>query len=793
MLEQQTFGSWLRRKRKALDLTREGLADRVGCSIATIRKIEAEERRPSAQIAERLADVLDISQDERTAFLRFARGDWRVAPGETKEGSPWQSPTNAPRSNVPATTTSLVGREQEIGEILDYVLIPNVRLITLMGSPGIGKTRLSIEVAHDAVDHFPDGVFFVALAPLDDPNLIGITIAQALGYVSTRNISTSKQLKEGIGDKRMLIILDNCEHLIDDVASLAASLLSACSHLKILATSRESLRIAGEWLYPVPTFGLPTESSSITIEDTSHFPALTLFAERARAVRPDFKLDRENIRTVSAICAHLDCLPLAIELIAARMRLMSPQALLTRRNDQFILSADGMRAPSLRQKTLNNAIGWSYELLSEEEKTLFAYCSIFSGTFTLEAVERIFSKSVEKSVSDLMTSLFDKSLLQRSFDEHGEPIFTMLVTIKKFARERLRDRGEEAEMCNLHLAYFLDLAIKADKELRGHNQLYWLQRLDFTRDNLRAALDWTIETGQTEMALKLARKLHWFWFVRGDHNEGIQSLTRVLERPDALFYPGAQAEALTQIAHHVFLQVHHSGLRVEENSVMPLAERALSIARAHTDKHNTARSLAMLGLALTYGENFALAQSALEESQALYREVKDEWGYAHALMCLAWGFFRQGNLDAYLTLNGQALAVFKKLGDRYFTCVTLRGMAAAYLKQNDLTRAMAGLREALLAAQELKSKYEIAVTLAWCGQAEKQLEHSMRSVCLFWAYRSILDSIGVWSERDEDEFENDLAPSRAGLGESEFAQAMEQGRAMTMEQAIAYALEDQSA
>jgi len=426
-LAEVSFGEWLKRQRKAVGLTQEQLAEQVSCSTSALKKIEAEERRPSAQIVERLAEIFNIPPNERTAFLRFARGDWASAPHETGGEIPWRASAISTRSNLPATATSLIGREKEIVDVHDYLLRADIRLVTLIGPPGIGKTRLSIESARTALPNFPADVFFVALAPLDDPALIAVTIAQALGYVGVRNISTNEQLKEGIGDKQMLIVLDNCEHLIEDVASLASGLLSACSHLKILATCRESLRIPGEWLYPVPAFDVPSENSFIDMETASNFPALILFAERARAVRPDFVLNAENIKTVSAICAHLDGLPLVIELIAARMRLMSPQALLERLNDQFILSADGMRTASTRQKTLQNAIGWSYNLLSDEEQKLFARLSVFSGGFTLEAAETIFPRTVsEKSVTDLIALLLDKSLLQRIPNERGEPRYTML-------------------------------------------------------------------------------------------------------------------------------------------------------------------------------------------------------------------------------------------------------------------------------------------------------------------------------------------------------------------------------
>src|SRR5512138_514997 len=313
MQEVHSFGYWLRLKRKALDLTREALADRVGCSVSTLRKLEDEERRPSTQIAELLAEIFKIPTTERPSFLRFARGDWRSAPSSGDEEAPWRVATPAlpqpPRSNLPATFTSLIGRDKDIAAVQGYLTNPDIRLVTLIGAPGIGKTRLSIASASKSLADFPDGVFFVALAPVDQPSLIPSATLQALGYNEKNNLSPEERLIEGIGNKRMLLVLDNCEHLIEDITRLASSLLSACSRLIILTTSREALGIPGEWLYSVPALDIPKEYSIVDVETVSECPALVLFAERARAARSDFALKAEDIRAVVSICSQLDGLP----------------------------------------------------------------------------------------------------------------------------------------------------------------------------------------------------------------------------------------------------------------------------------------------------------------------------------------------------------------------------------------------------------------------------------------------------------------------------------------------------
>jgi predicted ATPase/DNA-binding XRE family transcriptional regulator len=783
IVEGYSFGHWLRLKRKALDLTREGLAGRVGCSAGTIQKLEEEERRPSAQMAERLAQIFDIPPNEQPAFLRFTRGELPSRIAETQKDAPWNTSANLPRSNLPAIVTSLIGRESEIADVRNYLLKADIHLVTLIGPPGIGKTRLSIESARAIALDFPDGVFFAALASLDSPALIAVTVAQALGYVGIGNVSTLEQLKEGIGNKQILIVLDNCEHLIEDVASLASSLLSVCPRLKILATSRESLRIPGEWLYPVPALDISGEDPSLDMAAALNFPALILFAERARAVRPNFVLDAENIKPIAAICRQLDGLPLAIELIAARMRLITPQALSERLHDQFMLSADGMRAVPARQKSLNDAIEWSYRLLSEEEQKIFASLSIFSGGFTLEAAETIFSHPFGgQNISALILSLLDKSLLQRSLDLSAEPQYTMLVTIREFAGQRLQEIHRETELRNWHLAYFLELAGQADHELRGPNQLDWLNRLNSMQDNLRVALDWAIKTGQAETALQLAQRLWWYWSKRSEFNEGRQWLKQVISMREASLFPNLYADVLTQLAHHTCLQL-------EAKEAKPFIEQALPIARTHSNSQTLANALMVSGIVLTFEENFAVAQSALEESISIFQEIQDKWGAAVAVMSLGYSAHKRDDRETALALRKQALAVFRELGDPYFQSVCLYATGNLRAKQGDWEEGLSELRESLKLSSALGSRFEIAAGLFRLAETEQHLGQIARAVRLYCAAKNVYDSIGAWHQADELKLEEYLTPCRLALSEAEFRKAIEGGHSMSTEQAIGYALE----
>jgi predicted ATPase/DNA-binding XRE family transcriptional regulator len=654
-LTEVSFGEWLKRRRKAEGLTQEQLARQLNCSTIALRKIEAEERRPSAQIVERLAKIFNIPSNEQRVFLRFARGDWKSAPSAESEEAPWRTSSVSPRSNLPASLTSLIGREQELASVREYLSNPSIRLVTLIGPPGIGKTRLSIEAARAELADFPDGVFFIALAPLENPNLVAQTISQTLGFVESQNRSPLERLRDGIGEKQMLIVLDNCEHLIEEVALIASDLLSTCPRLKILATSREAFHVPGEWLFPLSALSIPTDTQlqSIELKDISEFSALALFAERARAVRPDFTLNTENIQPVTSICTQLDGLPLAIELIAARVRLMSPQTLLESLSGQFTLYADGMRAVSARQKTLHGAIAWSYDLLSPEEQKLFVCLSVFVGGFTLDAAETIFSPTIiNKSVSDLIASLLDKSLLQRTFDHEarGSPRFSMLVTVQRFALEYLSQMSDEAEIHNRHLDYFLDLAERAESALKGPAQVEWLARLKNESDNLRATLNWAAKTKAIEAGLYIAGRLR---SLRIYLNEGERWLIEFINRPESHNYPMALAKAL--YAHGSILWQLQRFSEAHDAT-----KESLAISRSCCDRQGEIDGLYLLGSIMQHLDSQESKAEIELEALALAKSLGDRWRQAEVLADLGWDHSDYPRARAYWE---EAAQLYREVGD----------------------------------------------------------------------------------------------------------------------------------
>jgi predicted ATPase/DNA-binding XRE family transcriptional regulator len=409
-LSEVSFGEWLKRQRKGMGLTQQQLAAKIHCSTIALKKIEAEERRPSAQMVERIAEVLNIPHLEQMPFLRFARGDWQYAPSSDREDMPWRASDEVSRSNLPLQMSSFVGRDKERKEIEN--LIASNRLVTLVGSGGVGKTRLSLKIGEQVLEDYANGVWLVELASLLDSLLVPRTTAIAIGLRDEPRRPVIDMLADYLHRKKMLIILDNCEHVLDACAQLADTLLKQCPHLKILATSREALGVAGESSYPVHSLSLPnTDETSPDI--LNQYDAVRLFVDRAGAVQPNFQVTDQNASAIAQICARLDGIPLAIELAAARVKGLSIEQIALHLDDRFHLLTGGSRMALPRQRTLQATIDWSYELLSQAERVLFARLSVFAGGCTLEAAECVCAGAGIESdeVVDLLLHLVDKSLV----------------------------------------------------------------------------------------------------------------------------------------------------------------------------------------------------------------------------------------------------------------------------------------------------------------------------------------------------------------------------------------------
>ena len=545
------FGLWLKHQRRAMDLTQEVLAQQIGCALVTLRKIESGERRPSKQILERLAAILSIPPAEQPAFMAYARAVYpdaapplpRVAP-EAPEQVPWRTPgRDLFSNNLPAQLTSFIGRQREMAEVRR--LLGETRLMTLTGAGGAGKTRLALEAAAGLRPDFTDGIWWVELASLYDPALVPQAVGAALGLRDQASRPMLDQLGDHLRARRLLLVLDNCEHLIAACAITANTLLRVAPTLRILVTSREPLEIAGEITYRVPSLETPDPAHLPPFASLARFEAVRLFADRAAAVLPGFVLTEANGSAVAEICCGLDGIPLAIELAAARMRTLSVEELRVRLRDRFRVLTGGSRVALPRHRTLRATIDWSYGLLSEPERVLLRRLAVFTGGWTLEAAEAVCSGDgvPEGEVLDLLAHLVDKSLVILEWpSDVGR--YRLLETVRQYGLELLEERGETLIWRQRHASFFLAVAEEAEPKLFGPEQDAWFARLEAEHGNLRAALEWLAQQDEALQGLRLAGALWRFWEVRGHLAEARTWLSEMLRRAGPNADAAARAKAL---------------------------------------------------------------------------------------------------------------------------------------------------------------------------------------------------------------------------------------------------------
>jgi predicted ATPase len=701
-------------------------------------------------LAKEPADRYASAQETAQALKELARARKTEAAG-------------AARNNLPLQLTSFIGREREVGDVrrllgaaengadgnsLGETLGPATasRLLTLTGSAGTGKTRLALEAAGGLLDDYPDGVWLVELASLADPALLPQAVAAVLGVREEPGRPAENALHDYLRDKRLLLLLDNCEHLVNECARVAETLLRACPNLHILATSRESLGIAGETAYRVPSLAFPTQRQAASLPELAQYDAVRLFVDRASAVQPSFRLTEENAPALVRLVARLDGIPLAIELAAARLKALSVEQVADRLNDRFRLLTGGSRTALPRQQTLQALIDWSYDLLSEPERALLRRLSVFAGGFTLEAAESVASdedqeagngnRATRKSslakadVLDVLLRLVDKSLVTLERDEiEGDTRYRLLETIRQYALERLLEGGgvEAARARGRHLVFCLALAEQAETWLRGPEQMAWLDQLDLEHDNLRAALDWSL--GASEVGgdgaqadrsavagLRLAGSLWLFWYLRSSRTEGRAWLERTLEAARPVPNPTDPAELAArdpELAAARSKALAGVGWLADESpaATVPYAE-SLALARALGDRWGMALALRGLAEVKTMGGDKNLARAEVSESLAIFRELGDTWGEALALFGLAWlPETPDGDRMAGRPLWEASLKLFRQSGDRWGMAVALAALSQDARVRGDYEHAAALSQDSLVLFRELGDKAGMATSL----------------------------------------------------------------------------------
>jgi len=583
-------------------------------------------------------------------------------------------------NNLPRQPTPFLGREREVDEVVQMLRDDHVRLLTLTGTGGSGKTRLALQAAAEALDAFPDGVSFVPLASLADPTLIPSAVAQALVVPEQGGRPVVEVLRDYLAGKQFLLILDNCEHLLAAVADLVADLLAASASLTVLATSRAPLRLRAEQEWEVPPLALPRRPPPPpTAEQLSPYAAVRLFVERAQAVRPDFAVDNASAPAVAEICWRLDGLPLAIELAAARVRLFPPEALLARLEKRLPFLTGGARDAPARQRTLRDAIAWSHDLLDPEEQAVFRRLGVFVGGFTLEAAEAVVNPDGALDVVGLVERLCEHSLLRTEDGTGDEPRFGILETVREFAAERLTESGEEEVTRDAHAAFLTELVERARVGMEGPDEAAWHARLSVEHGNVRVALGWLLERQKAETALAMATGVRRFWEFRYHYAEGISWLERALEAAGPT-PTSVRAWGLRSLGNLVFVNG-------DARRAIALYEEALAIFRAGGDDAGVNIALASLAIGrATLGELTA-ARAAAEEGLAVSRRIGNERGEAYALRGIGFAASVAGDLPAAVAAYEAALTIFRRLGELWADLNTLTELGWVALQQGSIRRA----------------------------------------------------------------------------------------------------------
>jgi predicted ATPase/DNA-binding XRE family transcriptional regulator len=716
------FGELLKQYRLAAGLTQEELAERARMSVRAIGDLERGTRRtPHKDTLYLLADALNLSDDDQALLFEAVRSSRRTAASSAPLAR-----ALAPPKGLPATLTPLIGREREEAAIAHVLRQDEVRLLTLTGPAGIGKTRLATQVALGLGAHFAT-VVFVPFASVRDPSLVAPVIGQALGLHEQPNSPAMEQLSDYLSGRELLLVLDNFEQVVQAGPNVA-QLLAVCPRVKALMTSRVALGVRGEHEFAVPPLETPDLAQLPSLEDLSRYPAVTLFVQRARAIKPTFAVTPALAPVIAAICARLDGIPLALELAAARIKLFPPRALLARLDESLALLTNGPADLPERQQTMRRAIDWSYQLLGDSEQRLFRRLAVFVDGWTLEAAETVScgDDPPVASIMDGLAYLVDSSLVVQEEQDDDEPRFRLLQLMREYGWEQLVAHSEASLLRSRHAEYYLAMAEKAAPELDGPNQRVWLARLAQEHPNLRAALDWASETQSIECGLRLGSALCKFWKLHGHASEGRAWLERFLS-----LQPSSQrdrdktlrADVLMSAGHLAWVQADHEAARA-------LLAESLELYRAQRNQRGIALVLNNQGMIADERGEYERAVALFEESLALWRGFGDVIQIGALLNNLACVAFRQERYAEAKALFEESLALQRAAHNHWDVALTLCNLGETTRMEGDLTRAALLIEEGVEAHRELGDRGEIAYALVNLADVVRELGDLERAAML---------------------------------------------------------------
>jgi non-specific serine/threonine protein kinase len=686
-----------------------------------------------------------------------------------------------PPNNLPLQLSSFVGREKELAEVMR--LLGDARLLTLTGPGGCGKTRLALAATGELAEGFEDGVWLVELAPLADPSLVSQAVASVVGVREQPGRSLTETLSDHLRTRKLLVVLDNCEHVIEACATLAEALLRSCPELRVMATSREALGIVGEVAWPVPPLSLPDLRRVPEVESLPRYESARLFVERAEAVKPTFAITDQNAASVAQVCYRLDGIPLALELAAARTKVLSVEQIAERLDDCFGLLVAGGRTALPRHKTLHATMDWSHELLQEEERVLFRRLSVFAGGFSIEAAESVCAgEEIERAeVLEIFSHLVDKSLIVAR-EAGGEERYRLLETIRKYGQEKLSESGEAEQVREQHAGYYAALAEEAEPELKGERQVAWLERFELDHDNLRAAISWSLEQGKLQGAAQLGWALWLFWWIRGHFAEGRRWMEEALAKGSGMPAP-ARAQALFVAGTMACGQGDH-------RSAEALLEESATLFRELGDSQGVAYALGSAAVVAITQERYERGIVYSEEATDLFLGVGDKWGAAPMLGCSAVGWLNRGDHRRAMSLAERGLALCRETGDRHGTCIALYTLAGVAQVAQDHERARDLFEEGLTVSAELGNEAAVVHCLEGIASIAGAKGRIVRAARLWGAAEALLEKIeAVYTYVPDRSLHRYQLAARSQLDEAVWTTAWAEGRAMSPEQAIEYALE----